>query len=64
MVGVNAFMCILIGILVAVIWPYKSEVYNIVDTVLILAVGLGFVAGMSDWMVSPEPFRARWRQYK
>ena len=52
MVGVNAFMCILIGILVAVIRPYKSEVYNIVDTVLILTVGLGFVAGMSLWMAS------------
>ena len=52
LVGVNAFMCILIGILVAVIRPYKSEVYNIVDTVLILAVGLGFVAGMSLWMTS------------
>ena len=52
MVGVNAFICILIGMLVAVIRPYKSEVYNIVDTVLILSVGLGFAAGMSLWIVS------------
>ena len=51
MVGVNAFICILIGMLVAVIRPYKSEVYNIVDTVLILSAGLGFAAGMSLWIV-------------
>ena len=46
--GVNAFMCIVIGILVAVIQPYKAKVYNIVDTVLILSVGLLFVSGMSN----------------
>ena len=45
--GVNAFMCIVIGMLVAVIQPYKAKVYNIVDTVLILSIGLGFDAGMS-----------------
>ena len=57
MFGVNAFMCIAVGILVAVIQPYKAKVYNIVDTVLILSVGLGFVAGMCLWIamiVDPE----------
>ena len=47
--GVNAFMCIVIGILVAVTQPYyRAKVYNIVDTVLILSVGLLFVSGMSN----------------
>ena len=57
MFGVNAFMCIVVGILVAVIQPYKAKVYNIVDTVLILSVGLGFVAAMCLWIamiVDPE----------
>ena len=48
--GINAFMCILIGMLVAVIQPYKAEVYNIVDTVLILSVGLSFAACMCLWI--------------
>ena len=46
----NVFMCIIIGMSVAVIQPYKAKVYNIVDTVLILSVGLAFVAGMSFWI--------------
>ena len=37
-------MCIVTGMLVDVIQHYKAEVYNIVDTVLILSVGLGFAA--------------------
>ena len=49
---VNAFVCIVIGMLVAVIQPYKAKVYNIVDTVLILSVGLGFVAGMTLWIAT------------
>ena len=49
-VGVNAFMCIIIGMLVAVIQPYKVTVYNVVDTVLILSVGLTFAACMSLWI--------------
>ena len=44
LVGVNAFMSIMIGMAVAIIQPYKDKTYNIVDTVLILSVGLGFVA--------------------
>ena len=47
LVGVNAFVCITIGMSVAVIRPYKAKVYNTVDTVLILSVGMGFVAGTS-----------------
>ena len=43
-------MCIVIGMSVAVIQPYKSKVYNIVDTVLILSVGLGFAACMCLWI--------------
>ena len=50
LLGVNAFMCIVITMLVAVIHPYKAKVYNIVDTVLILSVGLGFNVGMSFWI--------------
>ena len=50
MVRVNAFVCIVIGMLVAVIQPYKAKVYNIVDTVLILSVGSTFVAGTSLWI--------------
>ena len=52
LLGVNAFMCIIIGMSVAVIQPYKDKAYNIVDTVLILSVGLGFVAGTSLWIVN------------
>ena len=48
--GVNTFMCIVIGMSVAVIQPYKSKVYNIVDTVLILSVGLSFAACMCLWI--------------
>ena len=49
-VEVNAFMCIVIDMLVAVIQPYKAKVYNIVDTVLILSVGLGFGTRMCLWI--------------
>ena len=38
--GLNAFVCIVVGMLVAVIQPYKSKAYNIVDIILILGVGL------------------------
>ena len=48
--GVNAFVCIIIGMSVAVIQPYKAKAYNIVDTVLILSVGLGFAAVMYLWI--------------
>ena len=50
LVGVNAFICIIIGMSVAVIQPYKAKAYNIVDTVLILSVGMGFVAGTIIWI--------------
>ena len=45
--GVNTFMCIVIGIFIAIIQPYRAKVYNIVDTVLILSVGLGFASSIS-----------------
>ena len=55
--GWNAYVCILAGMLVAVIQPYKSNVYNRVDTVLILSVGLWFAGAMSYVISSSEaPF--------
>ena len=45
--GVKIFVCVLLGMLVAVIQPYKSKVYNTVDIILILGVGLGSAGGMS-----------------
>ena len=50
----NAYVCILAGILVAVIQPYKSKVYNTVDIVLTLSVGLCFVGGMSYFFTYVE----------
>ena len=48
--GVKAFVCIVIGMLVAVIRPYKSKAYNIVDIILILSVGLCFAGTMSSFI--------------
>ena len=59
MLGINAFMRIVIGMLVAVIQPYKAKVYNIVDTILILSVGLGFASGMSALTASILDYRNR-----
>ena len=36
----SIYICIVIGMLVAIIQPYKSAVYNTVDTILILSLGL------------------------
>ena len=44
--GLNAFVCIVVGMLVAVIQPYKSKLYNTVDIILILGVGLSYVGAM------------------
>ena len=52
LVGINAFICIVISMSVAVIQPYKAKAYNIVDTVLILSVGLGFIAGTLIWIAN------------
>ena len=41
---INTFVYIVVGMLVAVIQPYESKVYNTVDIILILGVGL-FYAG-------------------
>ena len=46
-VGLIAFICIVVGMLVAVIQPYKSKVHNTVDTILILSIGLGFGGSIS-----------------
>ena len=40
----------MIGMSVAVIRPYKASLYNIVDTVLILSLGMGLAAGTSVWI--------------
>ena len=52
--GVNAFICIVVGMLVAVIQPYKSKVYNTVDVILILGVGLFYAGAMSSLLASIE----------
>ena len=51
MIGWNAYACIVAGMLVSIIQPYKSKVYNTVDIVLTLSVGLGFV-GMISFFIS------------
>ena len=57
MLGWNAYACIVAGMLVAVIQPYKSKVYNTVDIVLTLSVGLCFVGAMSYFIAYIEaPF--------
>ena len=48
--GVNTSVCIITGMLVAVIQPYKSKVYNTVDIILILSVGLCFAGSMSSFI--------------
>ena len=56
--GWTAFVCILIGMLVAVVQPYKSKVYNTVDAILILSVGLCFAGAVSMPMLKHR-FRKR-----
>ena len=48
--GVNTSVSIITGMLVAVIQPYKSKVYNTVDIILILSVGLCFAGSMSSFI--------------
>ena len=48
--GVNTSVCIITGMLVAVIQPYKSKIYNTVDIILILSVGLCFAGAMSSFI--------------
>ena len=58
--GWTAFVCILIGMLVAVVQPYKSKVYNTVDTILILSVGLCFAGAVSSYIAYVEaPFQKK-----
>ena len=49
-IGVNTSVCIITGMLVAVIQPYKSTIYNTVDIILILSVGLCFAGAMSSFI--------------
>ena len=53
MLGWVAYMCILAGMLVAVVQPYKSKIYNTVDVVLTLSVGLCFSGVMSLYIEAP-----------
>ena len=53
--GVIAFICILIGMMVAVIRPYKSSVYNTVDIVLILSFGLSCGGCMAYFLSFDDP---------
>ena len=46
LIGVMAAICIVMGMLVAVIQPYKSKAHNIASTVLILSLGVGYAGGM------------------
>ena len=39
-------ICIITGMLVALIQPYKSKLYNTVDIILLLSIGLCFAAIM------------------
>ena len=52
--GLNTFACIVVGMLVAVIQPYKSKVYNTVDIILILGVGLCYAGAMSVFIAYME----------
>ena len=55
--GYIAYVCILAGMLVAVIQPYKSNAYNTVDIVLTLSVGLYLTGSMSFFIAFIEaPF--------
>ena len=52
---ITVYICIILGMLVAVIQPYKSLAYNTVDTILVLSLGLAytgslafFLAGLTD----------------
>ena len=44
LLGVIVFICILAGMLVALIQPYKRKLYNTVDVILLLSTGLCSVA--------------------
>ena len=57
LLGCAAYVCILAGMLVAVVQPYKSNVYNTVDIVLTLSVGLCLTGSMSFFIAFIEaPF--------
>ena len=50
----NGIASILVGMLVAVAQPYKSKVYNTVDVLLILSVGMGYVGATSFLIADGE----------
>ena len=47
---VYTYIGITVGMLVAVIQPYKSAVYNTVDTILVLTLGLTFAGATSSFI--------------
>ena len=51
---VSIYILIITGMLVAVIQPYKSAVYNTVDTILILSLGLIYTGATSYFIASTE----------
>ena len=54
LLGMIAFICILAGMLVALIQPYKYKLYNIVDVILLLSTGLLFIAALCSIIVFIE----------
>ena len=48
---VSIYISIIIGMLVAVIQPYKSAVYNTVDTILVLSLGLIYT-GVTSYFIA------------
>ena len=50
----NAFICVVVGMLVAVVQPYKAKVYNTVDIILILGVGLSYAGIMCSLIAHVE----------
>ena len=50
LLGCNAFVLILVVMLLVAVRPYKSKVYNTVDTILILSVGLWTAGGLSSFI--------------
>ena len=54
LLGIVVFNCILAGMLVALIQPYKRKLYNTVDVILLLSTGLCFVAAICSMIAFIE----------
>ena len=50
LIGVIVFICVLSGMLVAVIQPYQRKLYNSVDVILLLSTGLSFAAFLCSFL--------------